>query len=155
MKKKIHFISLFLILVMIVSAVAVSASKSFDPDDLVMITSDIVNIKAEARLELSVDFYIPTEDIDYLEEHANNLRVYAIVVDYTDKVVDPKDDLGLSMDLKKGDVRTVNGVSCYTYNFDLGVILPEDYNSSYAVRGFISYELSGRSYKTASDFFFI
>ncbi|MBQ3015161.1 MAG: hypothetical protein IJD79_00115 [Clostridia bacterium] len=152
MKKIALFVGLFLVVAVLASAIAISAANAFQPDDLVMLTSERVNIKADARLELSVDFYLPAEDMDYLSENAANLRVYGIVIDYTASVVDPQDNLGFSIDLTRSGERTIGDVLYYSYNLPIGIILPEDYNKPIAVRGFVSYELNGRSHKTVSDY---
>lgn len=152
MKKIALFISLFLMVAALITAVAVYASDTFRPSELEMLTAERVNIKAEARLEMSVDFYILSDDIDYLESHAKNLRVYAVMLDYDESVFAPSDNLGATIELVRGEKRNINEKSYYTYNLNLGVILPENYNKSYAVRGFVSYELNDAEYKTASDF---
>lgn len=152
MKKIALFVGVFLVVAALVSAIAISAQDTFKPDDLVMLTSERVNIKADARLELSVDFYIPAEDMDYLSENATDLRVYGIAIDYTASVVDPQDNLGFSVDLTRSGERTIGDVLYYSYNLPIGIILPEDYNKPIAVRGFVSYELNGRSCKTVSDY---
>ena len=152
MKKIALFISLFLIAAVLVAAIAAYANDSFDPAEFKMLTSEYVNVNAGARLELSVDFLIESEDIDYLEDHAENLRVYAVMLDYDKTAAVPTDNLGATIEMVRGDSRIIDGISYYKYNLNLGVILPENYNKSYSVRGFVSYELGGEVHKTASDF---
>lgn len=101
MKKAALFVSLFLLVAVLLTAVAVSASKSFDPDDLRMITSDRVNLKADLGLEVSVDFFILASDIDFLSKNAAEMSIYATVLDYYDTVVDPSDSLGINILLKQ------------------------------------------------------
>lgn len=152
MKKVLICASMLVILVALVASVAIFAADSYNPSKLKMLTSEHVNVKAEARLEISVDFLIPTDDIDYLEKEAKDLRVYAVMLDYDPTVVSPSDSVGATIDLAKGDSRLLEGKRYYVYNLNLGIILPENYNKPYAVRGFISFNLGGTDHKIASDF---
>lgn len=152
MKKTLIFSLMLVLVAALIATVAIFAATPYSPSKLKMLTSERVNVKAEARLEISVDFLIPTEDIDYLEKESKNLRVYAVMLDYEPTVVSPGDNVGTTIELSKSVSRLIEGKRYYVYNLNLGVILPENYNKAYAVRGFISFELNGISYKTASDF---
>ena len=152
MKKTLIFSLMLVLVAALIATVAIFAATPYSPSKLKMLTSERVNVKAEARLEISVDFLIPTEDIDYLEKESKNLRVYAVMLDYEPTVVSPGDNVGTTIELSKSVSRLIEGKRYHVYNLNLGVILPENYNKAYAVRGFISFELNGISYKTASDF---
>ena len=67
-------------------------------------------------------------------------------------MVSPGDNLGTTIELRRGEKQLIDGKRYYAYNLSLGVISPENYNKSYAVRGFISFDLDGVSRKVASDF---
>lgn len=152
MKKILIFAALLILVASAVATVAIFAAAPYSPSKLKMLTAERVNVKAEARLEISVDFLIATEDIDYLEKEAKNLRVYAVMLDYDSTVVSPNDSAGTTIELSRTSNRLVNGKRYYVYNLSLGVIAPENYNKAYAVRGFISFELDGTAYKVSSDF---
>ena len=152
MKKILIFASMLVLVAALVTTVVIFASNPYDPSKLKMLTADRVNVKAEARLEISVDFLIATEDIDYLESEAENLRVYAVLVDYDKNATVPADNVGTTIELTRSSTRLVDAKRYYVYNLNLGVISSENYNKSYAVRGFISFGLDGSKHKIASDF---
>ena len=151
--KKLAFVLSFVILIAVASVVIVSsAPDKFDHDEFKLMTAERVSIETDTSLSISLDFYLPQDAVDYLIERGERVTVLAVMQDYeSDKPV-PTLGSGTGVEVYQNGTISLDDTDYAKYTFDLGVILPENYSKSYAIRAFVKYTLNGEDYEKGSDY---
>lgn len=120
-------------------------------EDIEMRSSDKIGVLTVGKVNFRFEFFVDTEDIDALEQVADNVSVFASVADYIEGE-ELSVDSGIAVAMAKSGPLTVGGKSVYKYTLKLGGINEKQVRSAIGVRGFITYELDGTEYTVASDF---
>lgn len=130
---------------------AADDTVAITPEDIEMRSSDKIGVLTVGKVNFRFEFFVDAEDIDALEQVAENVSVFATVADYkTGEEI--KVDSGIAVAMAKSGPVTVSGRSVYKYTLKLGGITEEQVRGAIGVRGFITYELDGTAYTVASDF---
>ncbi len=150
-KTVIAIVIAFSILAIFLIAVA-SAVDSFDPGSVEIKNSQRLNIQTDNRLEISRDFYILTETVEYLQNNAENLKILGVTAEYTEGMTELTVGSGSAMALEFVEKVKMNRESYSVYRLNFGVIMPDAYFDAVAYRAFITFRLNGRDYTVSSSY---
>ena len=138
---------------MILSGVCVVAfGNSVDVSAIKLITADKPNINAADRLEMSLDFYILKDSMDYITSKAEDLRVIGLLAEYSEDMKAPELGDGTEIDLIYSGDKTIDSKKYAVYTMNFGVFKVEEYMNMLAIRAFITFEINGVSHTISSDF---
>ena len=130
----------------------VAFGDSVDINAIKLRTADTPTVNAENRLELSLEFYILKDAMDYITANGEDLRVFGTINDYTEGMAAPEIGEGTEIDLVKIEDRKIDGKNYAAYSLNFGVFKPDEYTEKMAVRAFITFRINGAPYTVASDF---
>ena len=138
---------------LLISCVGVIAfGSSVDVSAITMSTADKPTLKADDRLELSLDFYVLKDSMDYINANADDVKTIGLIAEYADDMAAPNLGEGAEISLFYSGETVINSKKHAVYTLNLGVFKPEEYMTKLAVRAFITFTLNGAPYTIASDF---
>lgn len=148
----ISILAVILLAAAAVTVAAVSSRSAFDHNDVKILTAESLNISTEDRLEMSRDFYIKKDTVDYLKANADVYKLFAVSGKYNEQIGELTADSGPALSLSDAGVTTIGEDEYYVYRLSFGVILSDAYNDALTYRAFLSYEMLGKTYSVASDY---
>lgn len=141
------------IMALLVSCVGVIAfGSTVDVSAITISTADKPTLKADDRLELSLDFYILKDSIDYINANATDVKTIGLIASYEEDMKAPELGEGSEISLSYSGETIINSKKHAVYTLNLGVFKPEEYMTKFAVRAFVTFTLDGTPYTLASDF---
>jgi hypothetical protein len=150
MKKIILAVCIFALLLSCTCVIAFG--NDVDISAMKLVTADQPNVTATDRLELSLDFYILKESMNYINENAENVSFIGLLAEYNVDMEAPNLGEGTEIALTYSGDKVINSKNHEVYTLNFGVFKPEEYLDMLAVRAFIKFDIRGTTYTIASNF---
>ena len=150
MKKILLSICIASLLISCVGVIAFGSTVNVSA--ITMSTADKPTLKANDRLELSLDFYIAKDSMDYINANADDVKAIGLIAEYADEMTAPNLGEGAEISLAYSGEKIISSKKHAVYTLNLGVFKPEEYMTKFAVSAFITFTLNGTPYTIASDF---
>ena len=148
----ISILAVVLLAAAAITAAAVSSRTAFDHNGVEILTAESLNITTADRLEMSQDFYIKKDTVDYLKANADVFKLFAVSCKYNEGVEELAADSGPALSLTDAGITMIGDDEYYVYRLSFGVILSDAYNDALTYRAFMRYEMFGKTYSVASDY---
>ena len=152
MKKTVIVIAVALAFIAITAIAVTSALYTFDHSDVEILTAQNLDITTKDRLEMSVDFFVRKETVDYLEQNADTFKIFAIARDYDENMGEFNENSGPALTPALVGTEEINGLVYNVYRLSFGVIMPDKYMQPITYRAFISYKMASKSYVVSSEY---
>lgn len=123
-------------------------------EDITIKAAQMPRVEGRADIFVCFDFYIPKAAVEYLEENATDVSIYAKLVEYNEGDEAPSADslASLKIELAKGELAVLDGTEVYVYTVKSAKINLDNCDTPIAVRGFVDYTVNGSERSVASAF---
>jgi hypothetical protein len=152
MKKTVIVIAVALAFIALTAVAVTSALYTFDHSDVKILTAERLEITTTDRLEMSVDFFVRKEIVDYLENNADTFKIFAIARNYDENMGEFNENSGPALTPSLVGTKEIDGIVHNVYRLSFGVIMPDKYMQPITYRAFISYKMASKNYVVSSDY---
>ena len=107
MKKILLSICIASLLISCVGVIAFGSTVNVSA--ITMSTADKPTLKANDRLELSLDFYIAKDSMDYINANADDVKAIGLIAEYADEMTAPNLGEGAEISLAYSGEKIIHG----------------------------------------------